>query len=67
MKDDPKVNHEWHVKMGVLKEHGDTQFMRKGQVGDWINYYTDEMSHEIDTICQQITEPLGLKFQYILD
>lgn len=35
----------------------DIVFFRKGQIGDWKNYFTDEMSREFDSI-------IGEKLKY---
>ena len=39
-------------------------FMRKGEVGDWVNYFSEEQSEYIDAKCREYLEPLGLKFNY---
>ena len=41
-----------------------SQFVRKGQVGDWVNYFSEEQSQFIDEKCKEYLEPLGLSFEY---
>ena len=40
------------------------KFFRKGIVGDWKNYFTDEESGYIDQLCKEHLDPLGLTFEY---
>ena len=40
------------------------KFVRKGEVGDWVNYFSDEQSKYIDEQCKEYLEPLGLTFEY---
>ena len=39
-------------------------FIRKGVVGDWINYFSKEQSEYVDAKTKEFLEPLGLKFEY---
>ena len=53
MKQNPTSNNEW------MKEYhtdpGATPFMRKGAVGDWRNYFTDEQSAKLDApLCEKL-------------
>ena len=41
-----------------------SSFIRKGEVGDWVNYFSEEQSKYIDAKCEKYFEPLGLKFEY---
>ena len=41
-----------------------SNFIRKGVVGDWVNYFSKEQSEYIDAKCREYLEPLGLKFEY---
>ena len=43
-----------------------SKFVRKGTVGDWMNYFSEEQSQYVDEKCQKYLEPLGLKFQYTI-
>ena len=42
------------------------KFVRKGIVGDWMNYFSEEQSQYVDEKCQKYLEPLGLKFEYTI-
>jgi len=39
-------------------------FMRKGKVGDWKNYFTDEMSKRVDEYIEKHFKGTGLQFEY---
>ena len=41
-----------------------SNFIRKGEVGDWANYFSEDQSKFIDAKCKEYLEPLGLKFDY---
>ncbi len=41
---------------------GKTDFVRKGVVGDWVNYFSQEQSDYVDALCKEHLDPLGLKF-----
>ena len=41
-------------------------FVRKGEVGDWVNYFSKEQSDYIDAKCKEYLEPLGLHFEYTI-
>ncbi len=40
------------------------QFVRKGEVGDWVNYFSQEQSEYVDRQCEEYFKPLGLTFEY---
>ena len=44
-------------------KHEKSPFMRKGQVGDWFQYFTDEQNVYIDNKCEQFKN-IGLTFEY---
>ena len=53
--------------LSKMAKHWNTErskFVRKGQVGDWVNYFSEEQSKYIDEKCKEYFEPLGLKFEY---
>ena len=54
MKTDPKLN----IKHETLK--GD--FIRKGIVGDWMNYFTEEQREKMDKMCQNMYSATGVEF-----
>ena len=39
-------------------------FMRKGEVGDWKNYFTPEQSAEMDKVCPEKLNGSGLEFDF---
>ena len=41
-----------------------SQFVRKGQVGDWVNYFSEEQSDFVDAKYKEHLKPLGLNFEY---
>ena len=41
-------------------------FVRKGIVGDWVNYFSKEQSEYVDAKCKEYLEPLGIEFIYKL-
>ena len=61
MKANPQTNYDWHKQYGLVKQGH--HFMRKGQVGDWRNYYTDaELRAKIDDVTEKHFHPIGLHF-----
>ena len=42
----------------------ENNFVRKGIVGDWVNYFSEEQSNYTDAKCKEYLEPLGLTFDY---
>ena len=41
-----------------------SQFIRKGEIGDWVNYFSNEQSTYIDDRSEELLHPLGLTFNY---
>ena len=39
-------------------------FYRKGEVGDWVNYFNEEESKLIDQKCKEHFDPIGLYFNF---
>ena len=37
-----------------------SSFIRKGQVGDWVNYFSNEQSEYVEAKCEKYLEPVGL-------
>ena len=62
MKNNASVNLEDMVVHGFFKKEG--HFMRRGEVGDWKNYFTDEMNKRMDEAIEKHLKPIGLEFQY---
>ena len=52
------VDNFMHFDQGISK------FYRKGKVGDWKNYFTEEQSQLIDERCKEYFDPIGLSFVY---
>ena len=62
MKNNSAVNKEEAKALNFFSADGD--FMRKGEVGDWKNYFTDEMNKRMDEAIVKNFKPIGLEFQY---
>ena len=62
MKDNTAVNRKHDLEKPFFTEDG--SFMRKGEVGDWKNYFTDEMNKRMDEAIEKYLKPIGLEFQY---
>jgi len=56
MKSNPTTNYEWRPT-----EH---KFIRKGVVGDWKNFLTEEQSAQLDKMCSEKLEGTGLEFEF---
>ena len=39
-------------------------FMRKGKIGDWKNYFSEEQSSVVDKHYREVIEPLGVKLEF---
>lgn len=70
MRENPAVNLEpiieqKHGPGHVVKE--EIKFIRKGKVGDWKNYMTDEMSYKFDQWVEESLMGSGLTFDYELN
>ena len=59
MKSDDTVNYSWEQVNTDA-----TDFMRKGEVGDWVNHFTPEQSAEMDRECSKRLDGTGLEFIY---
>ena len=62
MQQNEKSNYSWIVGP-ILTEK---TFLRKGKVGDWINYLTEKQSKEIEGLVKEHLLPLGAKIRYTL-
>ena len=60
MKNNPKLN----VVFSHYNDKG--SFMRKGRVGDWENYFTDEQNKIMDSVCDRFTRDTGYSFIFKL-
>ena len=57
MKKDETVNYSW---INGIK--GD--FIRKGEVGDWKNYFTEEQNKRFDSLYAEKMAGSGLEFEF---
>jgi len=57
MKKEGNVNYTWYKQFNG-------EFIRKGQVGDWRNYFTDEQSDRLDALYTEKMAGSGLVFEY---
>ena len=63
MKENPAINLESQRGEQIIQE-SETQFIRKGEVGDWKNYFTDEMNKRMDDAIKSHFNNTGLEFRY---
>jgi hypothetical protein len=61
MKDNPTVNYSWWDSLGLRRKE-ESEFLRKGVVGDWKNHFTAEMERRIHETCVEPLEQRGLIF-----
>ncbi len=61
MKNNPNTN--YYKTAPGIGDKGD-KFFRKGVVGDWKNYFTQEQNEIIDNLIVEKLEPIGLSFDY---
>jgi hypothetical protein len=48
MKQNKSVNYEWNKMLGIFSKEG--EFFRKGEIGDWLNYFSLQSSKQIDQL-----------------
>lgn len=63
MQKNPAVNIESYLNFNRDNEKG-PQFIRKGQIGDWKNYMSNELSDRFDEWTRINTADTGLEFDY---
>lgn len=56
-KKNPSIN-----RVMVSRTDENETFVRKGEVGNWTNYFTKEMNEKIDQRIREKYDPVGLKF-----
>ena len=61
MKVNPAANMSWTDSVRLA---ANTAFMRKGKVGDWRNYFTDEQSAKMDEEIRKTLAGTGLEFKF---
>lgn len=65
MQKNPAVNIKSYLNLPLNGDkEQNVQFIRKGQIGDWRNYMSDELSVRFDEWTQKHTEGTGLEFDY---
>ena len=62
MKNDKTLNFE--TTPAAIYDSNISKYMRKGEVGDWVNTLTDEQEKAIDEKCKTMLEPIGIKFKF---
>ena len=61
MKHNPAVNYLWYSDK---RKEGSEPWIRKGMIGDWKNYFTEEQSLRYDEEYRRIMSGTGLDFQF---
>ena len=61
MKRDSTANYEW---INERRKPTATEFMRKGVVGDWKNYFSPEQIARLDAVCEERLKGTGLNIEY---
>lgn len=66
MQKNPAVNIESYLNFNREAEKCSqgSQFIRKGQIGDWKNYMSNELSERFDEWTRENTAGTGLEFDY---
>ena len=64
MEKNPSVNYSHWDELGIRKQQ-EAPFMRKGQVGDWKNYFSSEMNDDFD-VWINANNKAGFQFHYEL-
>ncbi|XP_065060408.1 sulfotransferase 1E1-like [Rhopilema esculentum] len=62
MRRNRSVNLERFQDGKILDKEG--SFLRKGEVGDWKNYFTDAMNKRMEEATDKYLKPIGLEFRY---
>ena len=66
MKQNISVNNE-DIREAAFVPGSEGSFIRKGEVGDWKNYFTDDMNRRMDAVSDSHFNGMGLNFKYELD
>ena len=61
MKKDSSANCEW---MDKERRSEESRFLRKGEVGDWKNYFTPEQEARLNSVYEKRMKGTGLDFDY---
>jgi len=65
MKNNNSVNNE-AIRDAAFVPGSKGSFIRKGEVGDWKNYFTEDMNQKMDPVINSHFEKIGLEFKYEL-
>ena len=52
------------MEKDVNDKEGKPSFLRKGEVGDWRNYFSAEQSAAMDHKCKEKLKDTGIEFEY---
>lgn len=63
MKENPATNFQHLATVGIF-DQDKSHFFRKGEVGDWREYFSEEQSQYMDQLCQEKCGKHGLYFDY---
>ncbi|GFX40249.1 sulfotransferase 1E1 [Trichonephila clavipes] len=63
MAQNPNVNYQHWDDLGIRKIH-EAKFMRKGEIGDWKNYFTSEMCQSMDLWIEDNLKEISPFFNY---
>ena len=55
MKANPKVNYDWFKEWGFVDKS--FSFLRKGQIGDWLNHFDVQQSKDYDQMVSKHLSP----------
>ena len=61
MRENPATN---KIETDNRRKQNSSKFMRKGEVGDWKNYFTDKQNEEFDKQYAEKMKESGLEFQW---
>ena len=61
MKKDSSANYEWVKK---VRRPNASDFMRKGVVGDWKNYFTPEQTAKLDAVYEKKLKKTGIDLEF---
>lgn len=63
MKEDVSANYKW-LEEKLLVPGSEGSYIRKGEIGDWKNHFTDEQNKQFDVLCREKMSGCGLVFKY---
>ena len=64
MSENPTTNYSWMTSKGI-RDGNLSPFMRKGVVGDWRNFFTEEQSERLDKLYIEKIIAAGLHFDFL--